>query len=329
MNKKFIFFLIILSFFFSILFSTPLAYAADPVVTQSYELNTPIGGIKEFNVSQGSNDILGKYVKAWYGFLLGIVGILAAVVIIFAGVRWMISRGNSSETGQAKEMMVSAISGLVLALLAYTILYLINPTLVVIKMPALDPLYSEATEGSAGALREGARERADCPQTSQSCRNSTTGVLDFGNVPPKAPTIPADIEAIITRVAGTDNNMRAMLRAICMAESGCNPNTRSSSAGAIGLMQIMPSTGARLNYTPEQLRDPETSIRGAAALITEGRAKGYTPPQIAAYYNGGSGAVAASRDCPGVQAYQCCTNPGCLTQTQDYVPKVMSYYNNN
>ncbi len=147
MNKKFIFFLIILSFFFSILFSTPLAYAADPVVTQSYELNTPIGGIKEFNVSQGSNDILGKYVKAWYGFLLGIVGILAAVVIIFAGVRWMISRGNSSETGQAKEMMVSAISGLVLALLAYTILYLINPTLVVIKMPALDPLYTESGLG--------------------------------------------------------------------------------------------------------------------------------------------------------------------------------------
>ena len=48
---------------------------------------------------------------------------------------------------------------------------------------------------------------------------------------------------------------------------------------------------------------------------------------IAAYYNGDGGATKPSRDCQGVKAYQCCINPGELIETQDYVERVVGYYN--
>jgi len=51
---------------------------------------------------------------------------------------------------------------------------------------------------------------------------------------------------------------------VARAESGLNPNTPDSSAGAIGLFQIEPATAAQLGINP---RDPAQNIQGGIAYL--------------------------------------------------------------
>ncbi|HNZ73158.1 MAG TPA: hypothetical protein PKG73_00945, partial [bacterium] len=76
---------------------------------------------------------LSEYIKTWYNFIIGAIGILATVMIMYGGLKWLTSRGNSAVISNAKEKIFSALIGLVLVFLSYTILYLVNPNLVNIK----------------------------------------------------------------------------------------------------------------------------------------------------------------------------------------------------
>lgn len=77
-----------------------------------------------------------EYIVAWYKYLIGIVGIIALVTIAVGGVLWVTSAGNPGKIGAAKSWIKDSLYGLIIALLAYTILSLINKDLVVCK-----PLY--------------------------------------------------------------------------------------------------------------------------------------------------------------------------------------------
>ncbi len=102
-------------------------------------LNVPIGELKSFAMN-GSSNILGNYIQAWYGFLLGTIGILATVMVMWGGFKYLTSRGDKGQIDSAKTSIVSAITGLVLAFGTYTLLYLINPALVTITTPDLKPI---------------------------------------------------------------------------------------------------------------------------------------------------------------------------------------------
>ena len=81
-------------------------------------------------------------------------------------------------------------------------------------------------------------------------------------------------------------NWRA-LKAIARQESNGDPNAVSK-AGAVGLMQIMPDTGAKLGMT--NLRDPTQSIYGAAKYMNEAlTAEKDNPAAALLYYHGGPG----------------------------------------
>ncbi|MFA6422709.1 MAG: pilin [Candidatus Buchananbacteria bacterium] len=117
-----------------------------------YQLNVPIGNIK--SIDPEDKNILGNYIKTWYGFLVAIAGILATLMIMYAGVKWVTSRGGGA-ISQAKEIMLAAVTGLALVFLSYSILALINPGLLTITMPKLDDIkYSGQLElpGSIGNL---------------------------------------------------------------------------------------------------------------------------------------------------------------------------------
>jgi len=104
---------------------------------QDFNLNVPIGNVSKFTISNTSNNILGKYIQAWYGFLIGTVGIIATVMIMWGGLKFLASRGDRTMVGNAQSIIISALTGLVLAFGSYTILYLINPNLLTIRVPAL------------------------------------------------------------------------------------------------------------------------------------------------------------------------------------------------
>jgi hypothetical protein len=73
---------------------------------------------------------IGQYAKAWYNYILSIVGILAVVVIIFAGAIWLTAGGSPERIKTAQEYIFGAVVGLVIAFGSYLILYTINPDLV-------------------------------------------------------------------------------------------------------------------------------------------------------------------------------------------------------
>ena len=73
------------------------------------------------------------YVQAVYNFGLWAVGIAALLMISIGGFMYITSAGNNSSMEKAKGVISDAIIGLVLALVAYLLLYVINPDLVRIK----------------------------------------------------------------------------------------------------------------------------------------------------------------------------------------------------
>lgn len=76
---------------------------------------------------------IASYIKIVYTFLVSITGILAAVMIMWGGFKWLTAAGNPGLIGSAKNTILGAIIGLVLALGSYTLLYFINPNLVEFK----------------------------------------------------------------------------------------------------------------------------------------------------------------------------------------------------
>ncbi len=111
-----------------------------PLASQAAEIKfIPQVGIpnSEFDAGKGytfvkddSTAPIAKYIKAIYQYGIGIVGILAAVVLMYGGVLWIVAGGNASQVGEAKAWIGAALTGLILALTSYMILNTINPALV-------------------------------------------------------------------------------------------------------------------------------------------------------------------------------------------------------
>ncbi len=73
---------------------------------------------------------LAEYIAAVYKYAVAIASILAVVMIIVAGFQWTASGGSPDAITSAKKRIVNAVTGLVIALGSYTLLYTINPELV-------------------------------------------------------------------------------------------------------------------------------------------------------------------------------------------------------
>lgn len=73
---------------------------------------------------------IGEYVNAIYGWLIAAGAIIAIVLIMVAGLEWITAVGNETRIGNAKKRIGNALIGLVLILGAYSIAYLIDPNTV-------------------------------------------------------------------------------------------------------------------------------------------------------------------------------------------------------
>lgn len=73
---------------------------------------------------------IGVYLANLYQFALQIIGLVALLMMTIGGVQWLMANGNASKISGAKETILGALTGLLLALGTWTILNLINPNLV-------------------------------------------------------------------------------------------------------------------------------------------------------------------------------------------------------
>ncbi|MDP3901419.1 MAG: pilin [bacterium] len=86
-----------------------------------------------FDSKDASTGNIARYVRAIYKYAIGIVGILAAVVLMIGGIMWIVAGGNATAIGEAKSWIGASLTGLVIALCSYLILATVNPALVDFK----------------------------------------------------------------------------------------------------------------------------------------------------------------------------------------------------
>lgn len=123
----------------------------------------------------------------------------------------------------------------------------------------------------------------------------------------------AQLDAIFNEAASKYGVDAKFLKAIAKCESDFSTECTSRS-GAMGIMQLMPQTAASLGVT--NAYDPYQNIMGGARYISEKLAQYNGDKSLAlAAYNAGSGNVAKYGGIPPFK------------ETQNYVAKVMAYYN--
>ncbi len=105
----------------------------------SFTPQVPVPGYT-FDSSAKSTKNIAEYVKAIYKYAIGIVGIIAAVVLMFGGILWITAGGNSGRIGEAKSWIGASLAGLLIALTSYLILATVNPALVNFKITGVAPV---------------------------------------------------------------------------------------------------------------------------------------------------------------------------------------------
>lgn len=136
--------------------------------------------------------------------------------------------------------------------------------------------------------------------------------IPFGSLSQRMSYTKDQILNLIDRTAQKYGIDEKLVRALVKQESGFNPNAKSH-AGALGLMQLMPSTAAGLGV--KNPLDPVQNVEGGVKYLKSmlERFNGNTILALAAY-NAGPNAV---KKYNGVPPYK---------ETQNYVRSILSQY---
>ncbi|HWX44087.1 MAG TPA: transglycosylase SLT domain-containing protein, partial [Solirubrobacteraceae bacterium] len=146
--------------------------------------------------------------------------------------------------------------------------------------------FASTLDAAQGATAEGATATGTGPVTAPGIATGA-GAGVAANAGADAAAGAASYLPLVDRAAARYGLDPALLYGLIQQESGFDPSARSS-AGALGLTQLMPSTAASLGVT-EPL-DPAQSIEGGARYLSQllHQFAGNTADALAAY-NAGAG----------------------------------------
>lgn len=98
------------------------ALALPAVALAADELNANDLGVNaiQSTIKLGSGDIRQTAARI-INVALGFLGIVAVVIVLLGGFKWMIAGGSEEKTGEAKKLIVSGIIGLAIILSAWAI----------------------------------------------------------------------------------------------------------------------------------------------------------------------------------------------------------------
>jgi hypothetical protein len=103
----------------------------------SLALNLNLNYPTIFGLDLNRDQDINKVVAWFYYFIISIGGLAAFVMLVWGGFQWLTSAGSPTKISEAKDRINSAILGLVIILASYLILQVINPELLILKLPQL------------------------------------------------------------------------------------------------------------------------------------------------------------------------------------------------
>jgi|SRR3989338_3241251 len=266
-------------------------------------------------------------------FFVTIAILLAVGIFAWAGFLMLTSAGNEGQVTKARGMFTNVLIGLVIVLTGWLIIDTV-----------MKYAFEESELETDTRITFGPWNELRCVKLPE-LRNPTPGV---GRV-----TVGGGTDNVISssgiadRIArtnaykaqlcgyGKQNGVEAQcahLQAIMAIESNGAPGAVSP-AGAVGLMQILPSTALRLDprglegLSPEQiiekLKDPDYNMKlGVLNYAQDYKYFNGDFEKVTAAFNGGRDATNPSNDCPGLMKWQCVwDSPGCYgTSRTDCTP---------
>lgn len=103
------------------------------VFGMGFALAAPVGAVNVFESCDGdaakdspvckeaNSDSINKPVQDIIGLLLFAIGTISVIMIIFGGIRYVISNGEAARIKSAKDTILYAVIGLIVSMLAYVI----------------------------------------------------------------------------------------------------------------------------------------------------------------------------------------------------------------
>jgi hypothetical protein len=178
------------------------------------KINIPTVQLSEAEVSGSTLNLpwIADYILGVYKYAVFAGSILAAVMIMIAGMQWMTAAGNASRVGAAKKRISNAVVGMVLLAGSFLLLETINP-----QLTLLQPISIEVID------------REEFQYVSQEAYAQVTG----GPPPPQE-----ELEAMVRAVAEERGIDPCALETIVGKESGWRPD-------AIGHDENVPRQGVR------------------------------------------------------------------------------------
>ncbi len=172
---------------FLVLLFLPVAAGAE-LITPRLEIPIPTVKFTPPQLEDGiiSIPFLAQYVGGVYQFLLGVVGIVAAVMMMVGGFQYLTAGGDGQRVGKAKKRIADALIGMVLAFGSYLVLWTLNPDLVEFRALQIAGVQTELYVSEEPKVDAESEDAADAvnPQPVETGNCSTPGfeVLDMSKV---------------------------------------------------------------------------------------------------------------------------------------------------
>ena len=92
------------------------------------------------NLSASPEQIPSLYIKYIFNLFFWVSGIIVLGVLLWAGFRYLTSAGKAETIISAREQITSAFLGILILLSSFIILNILNPQLIILKLPKIEPV---------------------------------------------------------------------------------------------------------------------------------------------------------------------------------------------